>query len=1161
MKPLFKTSLLISACCLFIFLTMNSCRDKIKDEISHVEFMNPPESSRIYTWWHWMDNAITKEGITRDLEAMKAQGIAGATILNVGLFGERDMGVPQVIFGTEEWYDMFKWAVQEANRLGIEIGTHNCDGWSTSGGPWITPEMSMKQYIWSKTYIKGGQPIDTAIAEPSGMMDYYEDAAVIAYPAEDVPNSFQLFNPQIRINDTIDGKILFDGNPFSHVMMGNNLSIDISFKQAFVAEQIAVHLRMASSWGSLKDIRCLFEIKASEDGKHYEHVSDLETNGVNKNIITEIPQTRAKNFRIELKKHSEMPYYTRISLSEIELLKKQEKPLYSPSFMYHLEKTASTRPVELKDIFVSDSVSDKAVPVESASVIDLSENLNAYGHLKWDAPEGNWIIIRFGYTTTGVQNAPATNAGRGLECDKMDTAALNLHFNSYPEKLIKAAGSDAGNTFKYLFIDSWECNFQNWTEKFPEEFAKRRGYSLIPWIPVLCGEMENNTVETEAFLHDFRKTIAELIEQNYYKHFSELCHQEGMDLHAEVIYGGVHYPPLDILRSNSHVDFPMWEFWTEQDKEGFVHYIPVQHTSFDKPMFASVVYDKPVVPSEAYTGFAHYSESPWDLKLFGDRAYCSGVNRMVLHSYVHQPTERKPGMTLGQFASHFNRHNLWWPHVSDWFTYQARIQYVLQKGRVVSDILYFIGDLLPEYQKYNDLYILPYGHHFQLCNTDILMNHTEIEDGRIKLKNGPVYQILLLPDNNLMEYSTLQRIATLIENGATVIGPKPSGVLSNKDRDHNNSELEKLANEIWGDIDGKINTEHAYGKGKVIWGESLKDILYNRNIQPDFECVKEDSVNLLFIHKKIGDKDIYFIVNQEDKAIQAECIFRVSGKSPEIWNPQYGISSSRAVYLEEEGRIRMPVRFKPKESLFFVFTESIPEEHIIAVQLDGKQIFPLQQTADASLYIPEVTYEGGNIRILSDLPGEYTFQSNLGREYRVSTEGNEEYEIKDFAGMICFENDSGSIKPAGISDFKYWSEFEDPDIKYYSGMARYHIDFSLPEGFVNEEDSFILSVGGIKATGDVVLNGSKLGYVWMPGQQLDISGLLTQGGNELEVTVANVYRNRLIGDLVQFDEIKSLWTTSPVRQFLNKDMPLQESGIAGPIIITKIKPVNIDFAE
>jgi len=1108
-----------------------------------------------------MDNAITKEGITRDLEAMKEQGITGATILNIGLFGERDLGVPQVIFGSEEWYNMFKWALQEADRLGIIIGAHNCDGWSTSGGPWIGPGMSMKQYVWSKTYIEGGQFVDTSLAQPHGVMDYYEDAAVIAYPAVNPPNSFQLSRPQIRVNDTVDGELLFDGNPLSYLNLRNNVSVTITFKQSFDAEQIAIHLRMASSWGSLKNIRCRFEIQASEDGKHFKHVSDFETTSVNKTLIIDIPRTKAPNFRIVLKKYSEIPYYTRINLSEIELLKKNEQPLYAPSLMYHLEKTVSRRPEEVGDIFVSNTLPDSAVPVISSGVIDLSKNINAFGHLNWDAPEGNWIVIRFGYTTTGAQNAPATNAGRGLECDKMDTAALNLHFNNFPGKLIETAGSYTGSTFKYLFIDSWECNFQNWTKNFPDEFENRRGYSLIPWIPVLCGELENDIGETEAFLHDFRKTIAELIEQNYYKHFSELCRQEGMDLHAEVIYGGVHYPPLDILKSNSFVDVPMWEFWTGQDKNGFVHYIPVQHTSFDKPMFASVVYDKPIVPSEAYTGYAHYSESPWDLKLYGDRAYCSGINRMVLHSYVHQPIERKPGMTLGPFASHFNRHNNWWPHVSDWFTYQARIQYVLQKGRVVSDILYFIGELMPEYQKDNDLFKVPYGYHFQLCNRDILVNQTEVMNGMIKLKNGPVYQVLLLPDNNQMEYSTLQRIARLIQNGATVIGPKPFGILSYKDRDRDNMALKNLADEIWGNIDGEKVTEHTYGKGKVVWGKSLKDVLHDKDIHPDFESVRKNSVNLLFIHKKVDERDVYFIVNQEDKTIQTECAFRITGKSPEIWNPQYGKVYSPAIYREEEGRIRMPVRFKPKESLFIIFFEEIPQEHIMTVQVDGNQIFPLQQIPDANFYVPEANYEGNGIRILSDLPGEYIFHSESGNEYEISVAGNEVYEIKDFSGTINFENVDGSIEPVEISVFTCWTGFEDTEIKYFSGIARYNINFRLPDGFVNKNDSFVLSVGGLKATGEVILNDNKIGYVWMPGQQINVTGLLSEGSNKLEIAVANVYRNRLIGDLIQYDEIKSLWTTSPVQQLLNKDMPLQESGIAGPTIITKIKPVYITFAE
>jgi hypothetical protein len=1153
MKNVIKSIHLSSACCLFLSIMLSSCSVKTKKEINQAAFMNPPASARIYTWWHWMDNAITKEGITRDLEAMKQQGITGATILNISLFGEKDMGVPPVVFGTDQWYDMFKWALQEASRLGITIGAHNCDGWSTSGGPWITPETSMKHYIWSKSYIAGGSPIDTILAKPHGLMDYYEDAAVIAYPASLSPNSFQLVRPMISVNDTIDGSVLVDGNPFSKINIRSDVCIDIKFSQPFVAEQIAIHLRMASSWSSMKDIRVGFTIKASDNGNKYYPVTEFETRGVNENARVDMPKTGSKYFRIKLKRHSEIPDYTPVGLAEIGLLKKGEYPYYSPSYTFHLEKTASTRPEEVGDIFNTKSVSKTSVPVDSAAVIDLSENMGKDGRMQWDAPEGDWTVIRFGYTTTGSMNGPGTNAGRGLECDKMDRAALDLHFRSFPKKLIAAAGNYAGSTFNYLFIDSWECNFQNWTGNFMQAFEKRRGYSLIPWIPVLCGEIENSAEETEAFLHDFRKTIADLIEENYYHHFAELCRQEGLDLHAEVIYGGVHYPPLDILRTNSYVDVPMWEFWTNQDRDGFVHYRPVQDTRFDKPMYAAVLYDKPVVPAEAYTGFAHYSESPWDLKLYGDRAFCSGINRMVLHSYVHQPAERKPGMTLGPFASHFNRHNSWWPQVSEWFTYQTRIQYILQQGQVVSDILYFIGDLLPEFQPETVLYQVPYGYHMQLCNRDILLNHTTMVDGLIKLENGCSFPLLLLPDNQQMEYTTLQRIAALIRDGAAVVGPKPTGVLSLADRDLNTAALEKLAEAVWGKIDGKTVTENSYGQGKIIWGRPLKDILEANDIQPDLKVIKNDSVHLLFIHKKVDERDVYFLVNQEDKQIQTECLFRIADKTPEIWNPQNGTIVKPAVFREEKSGIRMPVCFKPKASLFIIFSDEKPKEHVAAIKQGGMQLFPMIQGAAANVPLPDVILNEDTFAVLSDHPGGYIMIFDTGKEYTVTIEGNEVVEVNNFTGSIAFEGADQKPRPVDISNFQYWTDFTDPAIKYYSGRATYTVQFMLPDTFTTGGDFLELSLGMMKATAAVVLNGHKLGYAWMPGQRFNVSGMLVEGDNTLEITAANVYRNRLIGDLIQFGEIKSVWTTSPVENFLHKDTPLQDAGVVGPVTITKIK--------
>ena len=286
------------------------------------------------------------------------------------------------------------------------------------------------------------------------------------------------------------------------------------------------------------------------------------------------------------------------------------------------------------------------------------------GILNWDSPAGNWTILRFGFTSTGMLNVPATNEGTGLECDKMDSSAVNLHFNSFTQKLISNAGIYVGNTFKFILIDSWEAAFQNWTDRFPEEFQNRRGYNILDFIPLLCGNVMNSPEESEGVLFDFRKTIAELIESSYFNQFVKLSHRQGLELHAEVIYGGSNYPPIDILKTNSASDLIMGEFWAGGYSRSFQDFVPsapeIQLTSS-----AVTGYDKSLNAAEAYTGMAHYSESPAYLKPFGDQMYCSGINQFILHSYVHQPTDQKPGLTLGEFGSHFNRNNTTWPYLQD----------------------------------------------------------------------------------------------------------------------------------------------------------------------------------------------------------------------------------------------------------------------------------------------------------------------------------------------------------------------------------------------------------------------------------------------------------------------------------------------------------------
>ena len=751
-----------------IFLPLHTYSQNTSLNLHTSNFKNPPSNANLHIWWHWMDGNISKEGITKDLEAMKEQGIVQATILNVGLFHGKSFGVPLVKFETPEWYAMFRWALQEANRLDITIGAHNCDGWSTSGGPWITPQMSMKQFVFTKTIVKGEKKLDIHLKQPFAIQNFYKDVAVVAYKTKDSLNSSQSAKPIIRMNDSLDAAQLMDGDPVSGVKLNTGDYLQLAASSPLVFDKIAIYPRKPFTWYNTDEYMSVYTISVSNDGKTFRKLIHEKIKGLNKISFIQVPKTTAQYIRISLDELADnwLPF----TITELELLKENEQPTYSPGVPHISEKTVSVKSAQEKYFYEPDTSSGDML--QSNDVIILSDKMTTDGKLHWEIPEGNWTIIRFGYTSTGSTNAPATNEGTGLECDKMDTAATNVHFNSFSKKLIDSAGKFAGNTFKFLLIDSWEAGFQNWTAGFDVSFEKRRGYSLLPYLPLLCGESMNSPMGSEAVLFDFRKTIAELIEQNYYGRFAQLCHQNKMQFHAEVIYGNDAYPPIDVLKANNLADLVMGEFWAGGYSRAIEPYKP-SGPQVHLASSAAIGYNKKLYAAESYTGMAHYSESPAYLKPFGDQAFCAGVNQMILHSYVHQPTDKKPGMTLGEFGSHFNSNNLYWPYMKPWLEYQTRIQYILQQGTATPDVLYYLGDQLPQFYTPNQNNTLPFGYLLTACNFDMLQNRIKVQNGKMILNDKGNYSLLCLPEYPYMNYKTLQRLDTLVQQGANVLGPKP----------------------------------------------------------------------------------------------------------------------------------------------------------------------------------------------------------------------------------------------------------------------------------------------------------------------------------------------------------------------------------------------------
>ena len=1137
MKHILLTILLI----LVVTLSLNA-----QNTLNSTDFHNPPQSAKVHTWWHWMAGNITKEGITKDLESMKRQGVVEATIINIGQNFTKEVDLPRVKFNSPEWIEMFRWALKEANRLGITIGIQTIDGYCTTGGPWITPELSMKQYVWTKTTIEGGKEVITKLNQPVTMENFYSDVAVVAFQLEEKLNSFQHAKPVIVASKVPSGSILYDGNPKTEINLKKGDVIDVKLGTDFTASKLVLFPHLPFCWDDMAKITVLLRLSASNDGTVFTKIADLEFIGVNKSISAPFTLTKAKYFRIEFVK-SNFLYFNTYPIAELELLKDEELPVFTPSVSSFFEKTASVFDVNENVLDLNNKSGIN--PIAENSIIDISKNLSSDGTLKWNAPKGRWQVIRFGYTSTGVKNDPATPEGLGLELDKMDTAALNVHIDSYAKKLIQASGKYKGNTLKFILMDSWEAQFQTWTKAFPQEFNKLRGYNITPWIPVLCGETVGSTQLSEAFLHDFRKTISDLIDNNYYKHFRDLCHRNGMDFHGEVIYSNWGaYPPLDPLKSNQYVDIPMTEFWAAKNANNLGDYKPANRPSPGFPMYSALAYDKQIIGSEAYTNFAHYSEAPFDLKPFGDAAYCSGVNQLILHSFVHQPFDKKPGMTLGKFGAHFNRNNPTWEFNQDWLTYQARVQYVLQKGEPVVDVIFYAGDQLPQFFSKSYLNDLPFGIQASACNIDMLKNKAKVINGKISFGGRQHFPLLLLPNSTKMEFATLKQIAKLINDGAVVYGPKPLEMLSVKEIKNDEVEFRKLVDTLWGNT-REIN----YGKGKMISGKLISEVLTQLKVLPDLTTNTSNPKEIMYIHRKLENTDVYYVFNQQNKTLNREIIFRVTGKTPEIWNPEDGLVSNPAIYSVGKNQTRLPVSFKPYESKIFVFRNIPPNNFIHQVSLAGKEIFPQHQLIDTTFAIPQAVFKQGQYQFTTLSSGEYDFTTNENKIIKTNLTQPEIIDPEKLKIRIeFFPISDEAINPVEITTLKSLTEFEDPAIKYFAGKARYSINFSVPGNFFSSNDSIVLDLGNLSATSEVILNGKFLAYVWQPNTSLVVTELL-KSENNLEITVANVCRNRFIGDLIQYGSVKSLWTTSPIETILNKDMPLKPSGLIGPLKLMSFK--------
>ncbi len=564
--------------------------------------------------------------------------------------------------------------------------------------------------------------------------------------------------------------------------------------------------------------------------------------------------------------------------------------------------------------------------VPGASIVDLSSRLQPGGKIEWDVPSGGWVILRVGYTPTGQDNHPAPAEGTGPECDKFSKEALDAHWAGFVQKVLDDLGPLAGQgkSFNNVVIDSYEVGEQNWTPRARAEFQKRRGYDPLLYLPTIAGWVVENPAVAQRFQWDVRRTVADLFAESYYGHFQELCHQHGLMASFEPYTG-----PFESLQCGQAADIPMGEFWVGGSPDPSVK------------LASSVghIYGRQIIGAESFTAapgpkHGRWLEDAYSLKALGDEVFCQGVNRFIFHRYAMQPwTNRWPGMTMGQWGTHLDRTSTWWEQGRAWLEYVARCQYLLQQGRFVADAAYFDGENAPAELRAGSP-PLPAGYDYDGVNAGVLLQAT-VREGRLVLPSGMSYRLLILPPDRTMTPALLRKLAQLVEQGLTLIGPPPQASPSLEGYPQCDDEVKQLAARVWGDCDGQRVTEHPYGQGKVAWNRPLAQVLAKLDLQPDFEYPAKSSARLDFIHRRDGEGDIYFVSNQRSRFDTADCTFRVSGRQPELWNPDTGRIEPAPVWREERGRTVVPLSFDPAGSVFVVFRSQPQGDHLLALEREG----------------------------------------------------------------------------------------------------------------------------------------------------------------------------------------------------------------------------------
>lgn len=1089
-------------------------------------FKNPPNSAKPRVWWHWMNGNITKEGIKLDLEWMNRVGIGGFQNFDASLTTPKLVD-KRLVYMTPEWKDAFRYATTLADQLGLEEAIAGSPGWSESGGPWVKPSQGMKKVVWSETRVDGGKPFSGVLPHPpqvsgpiqniplfdflamisghppTGGPTFYADTAVIAYRAADSDAPLSALQPKITSSGgSLDLSLLSDGDLVKTTQLpkpaaGQQSWVQYEFGSPQTMRAVTLVLNdpgaaAANMFGAAASIA---DVEASDDGQTFRKLVDIPNDGGQEHTIA-FPATSARFFRVvfvdkpaadfsgAMTFDVENPFGDFSGMKPNPNFEISELVLHPGARVSRFEEKAGFANLIGLDAFPTPEV-DARDAIRKTDIVDLTSSMKSDGSLDWTPPAGNWVVLRFGYSLTGVTNHPASPEGTGLEVDKLSREDVKEYMNQYLDNYKGAVGDLMGKRgLRYVISDSWEAGTANWTDDMTAQFTKRRGYDPRPWMPVLAGRVIESAQNSDRFLWDFRETLGELLAENHYDQINDILHARGMGHYGESHEEGRALIG-DGMEVKRHNDVPMSAMWTQRpgvNNEQYGYNADIRES-------ASVahIYGQNLVAAESLTASSGaWAWSPATLKPTADKELAMGLNRFVIHTSVHQPLlDKKPGLALGPFGQWFNRNETWAEQAKPWVSYLARSSYLLQQGRFDADIAYFYGEdsnitalfgkKAPE---------VPAGYNFDYINADALIHVLTIKDGQLATPSGMRYRLLALdPHSQQMSLPVLKKIRDLVQAGAIVAGSKPKDTPSLSD---DPKEFQRIADQLWGSGSG-----NSVGKGKLYGDKNLGDVLASINVAADFDFTKpHPDTNLLFVHRKLADGDAYFVDNRNDRDEILDASFRVTGKEAELWHADTGLVEP-ASFTIANGRTTVPLHLEPWGTVFVVFRK--PAKNTSRA---------LPKSVESTL----ATVEG---------PWDLSFEANLGAPAKIT-----------------------------VDKLSSWSEYSEEGVKYFSGQGTYTKMIEAPADWFGKGAHVWLDLGDVKNLAEVSVNGKSLGIVWKTPYRVDVTGALKPGKNAVEITVTNAWVNRIVGDR-QANVTKTYTFTSP--KFYKADSKLVESGLLGPV--------------